>query len=39
MNANPYAPTSDLLKDSQAVYQRLSVSISGWVFRTADEHS
>jgi hypothetical protein len=39
MDANPYAPTSNLLKDSQAAYQRLSVSISGWVFGTADEHS
>jgi hypothetical protein len=39
MDANPCAPTSDLLKDTQAAYQRLSVSISGWVSRTADEHS
>ncbi len=39
MNANPCAPTSHLLKDTQAAYQRLSVSISGWLFGTADEHS
>ncbi len=39
MNANPYAPTSDLHKDTQAAYQRLSVSISGWASRTTDEHS
>jgi hypothetical protein len=39
MNANPCASTSHLLTDTQAAYQRLSVSISGWFFRTADEHS
>ncbi|MFY8070265.1 MAG: hypothetical protein ACOVNQ_01200 [Pirellula sp.] len=29
MNANPCAPTSHLLKDSQDAYQRSSVPISG----------